>query len=212
MLSKAPYPSFTQFVLALKAHNQTLSNDQFEDSSRVDPTQAFLSSRGRGRGRQGGWFSSHGRCFNPIGRSTFSSPVNNWSYQENQNPRTSGGKTDEKPIPNNAIVCQICTRPYHTADKCWNCYDLFDEPRNAQQAYTAFQGADDNIFYADSGANAHMTNQEGSKQANNSKRSRRGGLYALDNGYLEALNVVRKGMVSSSLLHQRPGHPNSRIL
>lgn len=57
-------------------------------------------------------------------------------------------------------MCQIRTRPYHSIDKWWAYYNIIVEPGNAQQAYTAFQG-DDNVFYADSSVNSHMTNQEG---------------------------------------------------
>lgn len=65
MLSKAPYPTFNQFILALKAHEQ-MNQIEVEEEKSITPNhnQAFYSQRGRGRGR-GRYFSSRGRGFQP---------------------------------------------------------------------------------------------------------------------------------------------------
>lgn len=50
------------------------------------------------------------------------------------------------------------------------------------------------------------------KQQIIAKGSRRGGLYALDNGHHEVLSAIQKGKASSKLWHMWLGHPNSRSL
>lgn len=73
---------------------------------------------------------------------------------------TGGNFIDSKTNSNNPVVYQICTRPYHTINNCWNRHDIIDEPNAPQQALAAFQEFDDHVFYAYYRANAHMTNEE----------------------------------------------------
>lgn len=64
MLSKAPYPFFNQFVLALKNHELQLSLEVAEKKEQqIDHNQAFLSQRGRSR--------RGGRNFSPRGRGNY---------------------------------------------------------------------------------------------------------------------------------------------
>ena len=49
MLTKAPYPSFNQFVLALQGHEQTLSLHREEEKTYIQHVQTFFNQRGRGQ-------------------------------------------------------------------------------------------------------------------------------------------------------------------
>ncbi|XP_059650359.1 uncharacterized protein LOC132296147 [Cornus florida] len=46
MLSKPPYPSFTQFVLSLQNHEQMITEQREEEKRIVDHAQAFFGQRG----------------------------------------------------------------------------------------------------------------------------------------------------------------------
>ena len=65
MLTKALYPSFNKFVLALQDHEQTLSLHREEEKTYIQHSKAFFSQRGRGQGKR---FSSRGRGFTPFER------------------------------------------------------------------------------------------------------------------------------------------------
>lgn len=61
MLSKPPYPSYNQFVLALKNNDQQLIIEEEEEkSSQLIPKLAIFTQHGRGRGRN---FYPRGRGF-----------------------------------------------------------------------------------------------------------------------------------------------------
>ena len=67
MLSKPPYPSYNQFVLALQGHEQMIMIENEENKESINHEQAYFTQRGRGRNR-GGRFLSRGRGFTPAGR------------------------------------------------------------------------------------------------------------------------------------------------
>lgn len=63
MLSKPPHPTYNQFVLALKSHEQQVILEAEEEKTpTMDHNHAFYTQRGRSRGR-GRSFSSRGRGF-----------------------------------------------------------------------------------------------------------------------------------------------------
>jgi len=67
-LSKPPYPSFKQFVMALENHEQTLINFEEEKKNTINLAKAFFSQRGKRKGRgNGGFFNSKGRGFTAAG-------------------------------------------------------------------------------------------------------------------------------------------------
>lgn len=68
MLTKPPYPSFSQFMLALQGHEQSL-NAQKEEKIFIEHVQPFFGQRGRevhGRGGRSP-FTSKGRGFTLAG-------------------------------------------------------------------------------------------------------------------------------------------------
>ncbi|XP_012856951.1 PREDICTED: uncharacterized protein LOC105976216 [Erythranthe guttata] len=65
MLTKPPYPTFSQFVLALQGHEQSLETLRDEEKIFLEHEQAFYGQRERGRGSRGGRFNSRGRGFTP---------------------------------------------------------------------------------------------------------------------------------------------------
>lgn len=88
MLSKAPYPNFNQFVLALKVHEQMNQIELKEENvSLPNMNQAYYSQRGRGRGRGRHTSISRGRGFNPaeIPHHNIMNPET-WSLQNNLSP------------------------------------------------------------------------------------------------------------------------------
>nr|XP_048337143.1 uncharacterized protein LOC125424291 isoform X2 [Ziziphus jujuba var. spinosa] len=184
MLSKQPYPTFTQFVLALRSHEQMLLDQ--EEVKQIDLNQAFIGHRSRGRGnRGGGRFSSRGRGFAPANRFAphrnyddsrwnrqTQQEENRWiwgpSRIQNQQIQRSD-KNGNHSSANSPIICQICEMPYHTASKCWYRYDYLDKDEPRVEAHTSFKDAGSSQFYADSGANAHMINSPGQKSEDNSE-------------------------------------------
>ena len=54
MLTKPPYPSYNQFVLALQGYEQTQAVKKEEEKILLQHAQAFLSQRRQGRGSHGG--------------------------------------------------------------------------------------------------------------------------------------------------------------
>ncbi|KAF2322319.1 hypothetical protein GH714_011220 [Hevea brasiliensis] len=70
MLTKPPYPSFSQFLLALQGHEQSLNARKEEEKFFVEHAQAYFGQHGRGRnGRNGkAHFNSRGKGFTPASR------------------------------------------------------------------------------------------------------------------------------------------------
>lgn len=126
MLSKAPYPSLTQFVLALKSHEQKLLNFKTETKWRLDHHQAFFGKCGRGQGLRGGMFTSFGRRFAPAEgnfENLGSRSLENQSFTSNApplvppstSPQSAGNTQSYKVQSNSSVVCQICKNSYHTS-------------------------------------------------------------------------------------------------
>ncbi|TXG48399.1 hypothetical protein EZV62_027693 [Acer yangbiense] len=70
MLTKPPYPSFSQFVLALQGHEQAVLAHKEEEKTYLEHAQAYFGQRGCGRNGRGGRgnFNSRGRGFTSAGR------------------------------------------------------------------------------------------------------------------------------------------------
>ena len=83
MLSKPPYPSYNQFVLALQGHEQMIMTENEENKESINHEQSYFTQRGRGRNR-GGRFLSRGRGFTPAGRFN-----NNATSDQRQNVHSS---------------------------------------------------------------------------------------------------------------------------
>ena len=62
MLSKPPYPSYNQFVLALQGHEQMIMTENEENKELINHEQAYFTQQRRGRNR-GGRFLSRGHDF-----------------------------------------------------------------------------------------------------------------------------------------------------
>ena len=121
----------------------------YNDSAAPTPHLAFhtdrgQSNRGRGyynnrgnRGRGSGAYSTRGRGFNQ---------------------QFSGANNGSRP------TCQICHRPGHTADRCYNRFDQqYQTPQNLHNALSTVTLSDQapltgQEWYPDSAASAHITN------------------------------------------------------
>ena len=64
MLTKPPYPSYNQFIMSLKAHEQMIQLESRYSEHSTNHEQAYYGGRGRGR-QYGGRFNSRGRGFIP---------------------------------------------------------------------------------------------------------------------------------------------------
>ncbi|XP_074575272.1 uncharacterized protein LOC141831767 [Curcuma longa] len=136
MVTKPPYPTFNQFVLALQGHEQILQIQRDEERVYVEHAQAFFGQRGRGRNNRGG-------------RGSFNSKGRGFTLQQQPSSNKSTGK----------IACQICGKYNHGAIDCWHRFDYSYQSEDLPQALAALTLRDgDPSFYADSGASSHMTN------------------------------------------------------
>lgn len=128
MLTKQPYSTFNQFIIALHNHEQALIAQKEEEKKYIENAQAFLSQRGRGRNRIGRGFNSRGRGFQlaaghgsnvpscGLGTSKTNNVAQNTSEPQGQN---SNNNQNNKP----KVTCQICGHYYHFAINCWNRFD-----------------------------------------------------------------------------------------
>ncbi|TXG67661.1 hypothetical protein EZV62_008936 [Acer yangbiense] len=181
MLTKPPIPSFSQFVLSLQDHEQTLTSQREEEKTYIEHNQAFFSQRGR-RGRNGRGaggrvqLNSRGKGFTPAGRyntqnggqnsgqQNSNQPNNNLGHQQKQG--TTQGQPQWRPnAPNNdgKIVCQICGKMNHFAIDCWYRFNYSYQSEEFPQdlATLTLHNDNDPSFYADSRATTHMTNDAG---------------------------------------------------
>lgn len=131
MLTKPPYLSFSQFVLALQGHEQSLVTKKEEEKSILEHAQAFFSRRSRNGQGSRGQFNSRVRGFTLGGRYN----VQYGNQNKNQHPNNSPSKSKEgnyfieqqKQIPNNNVNgktnCQICGKANQYAIDCWYRFD-----------------------------------------------------------------------------------------
>ncbi|EOY19564.1 Uncharacterized protein TCM_044707 [Theobroma cacao] len=94
MLTKPPYPSFTQFVQALQSFEQDQIAKKDEEKAFLEHAQAFFGQRGRGQNNRGGHenFNSRGKGFAPASRSNSRCPLFcqirfDYSYQFEEIPQ-----------------------------------------------------------------------------------------------------------------------------
>nr|GLL27111.1 hypothetical protein L195_g010371 [Ipomoea trifida] len=152
MVTKPPYPTFNQFLLALQGYEQTIASQKEEEKNYIEYNQALFSQRGRGRGRRGS-FNSKGRGFTPAGR--YNNAGSNNFKRDGTNGIVQQSKGD-KP------TCQICGKLNHIALDCWYRFDYSYQSEDLPQALAALTlNNNDPSFYMDSGATAHMTNNAG---------------------------------------------------
>ncbi|XP_010490261.1 PREDICTED: uncharacterized protein LOC104768010 [Camelina sativa] len=144
-MNRKPEPTYESVISRLTGFDDCLQS--YIVSSDVSPHLAFntmrnTSSQYRGRGNRGrgrGNYSTRGRGFHQ----QFSSA----------NPST---VSSDKP------VCQIYSKRGHNAIDCWYRFDEeYSKPNNVASAFSALHISDvtdDNGWYPDSGATAHITN------------------------------------------------------
>uniref|UniRef100_A0A2N9HKR1 Reverse transcriptase Ty1/copia-type domain-containing protein n=1 Tax=Fagus sylvatica TaxID=28930 RepID=A0A2N9HKR1_FAGSY len=189
MLSKPPFPTFSQYVTALQGYDmRTQGNIVEEKADTTNQNMAFFAQRNRGRGRsfrgRGHPFSSRGRGFAPANFSPNHAGRghNNYSNHMNQfgGPENRGGvqsKAENYPTNNNQqsqrtpTQCQICDRFGHPASKCWYRYDYsHNTNENLSQALVSTTLSDtqynDPNWYTDTGATSHMTYDKGTPEQN----------------------------------------------
>ncbi|WVZ54710.1 hypothetical protein U9M48_005468 [Paspalum notatum var. saurae] len=119
--------------------------------------------RGRGGpGRFGRGGGRGGRSPNPSahhgGRGNYGNSGSNYS-NNNYNPR----QANQGPRNNTStseLLCQVCFKRGHTADRCWHRYDenFVPDPRHIAAAATTSYTVDTN-WYTDTGATDHITGE-----------------------------------------------------
>ncbi|GLT52666.1 hypothetical protein SLA2020_259920 [Shorea laevis] len=136
VLSKAPYPTFTQYIAGLQNNERDLQNAEQENKDKIPVyAQAFVAHRGRGDQRGRGY--GGGRNFNSRGRGFVQAGNyhNNWTSNNNNNKNSMvnnnpppqqhmSHKSQEKNVRQQGEnSCQICGVVGHTALKCWYRFD-----------------------------------------------------------------------------------------
>ncbi|KAH9688593.1 retrovirus-related pol polyprotein from transposon RE1 [Citrus sinensis] len=151
----------------------------------------------------------------------------NWNNNNGSN-NFNNGKPSMNPKPQwNASkpTCQICLKPGHTANICWKLEEFmasgaYRPPpnRGPKAAYlTNMDAPVDNNWYLDSGATHHLTNDMNNVNAvepfsGNSKLVVGNG-FGLSITHIEALCSQNPScMLNTMVLHQRLGHPNTKVL
>jgi hypothetical protein len=167
MLSKPPFPTFSQFVTALQGYDMRYGSVTNEENEGFNPNSnlAFFGQRNGGRGRgsnrgrnQGSFFNSRGRGFAPANHASTQygrgfTPRPNHSSAPFHNNNAVGHSIQQKghssqqnfsrsnqqqSHSNSAPQCQICGRAGHIAVKCWYRYDYsYDTNDNSSQAFAA---------------------------------------------------------------------------
>uniref|UniRef100_A0A2N9I850 Reverse transcriptase Ty1/copia-type domain-containing protein n=1 Tax=Fagus sylvatica TaxID=28930 RepID=A0A2N9I850_FAGSY len=189
MLSKPPFPTFSQYVTTLQGYDmRTQGNIVEEKADTTNQNMAFFAQRNRGRGRsfrgRGHPFSSRGSGFAPAnfspnhsgcGHNNYSNHMNQFGGLENRGGVQS--KAKNYPTNNNQqsqrtpTQCQICDRFGHPASKCWYRYDYsHNTNENLSQALVSTTLSDtqynDPNWYTDTGATSHMTYDKGTPEQN----------------------------------------------
>lgn len=109
MVTKPPYPTFNQFVLALLGYVQTLVSQKEEKKGYIEYNQVFFSQHGYGisnRGNQGG-FKSKGKCF------TLGGCYNNIGSSINNSMKEGTRKVRQHQDKGNKPNWQICRKKNH---------------------------------------------------------------------------------------------------
>ncbi|KAH0679474.1 hypothetical protein KY284_020559 [Solanum tuberosum] len=152
MLRKAPYPTFNQFVNALRGLKMREDGYEEEAPPSLDPSMAFMTQKWQRRECGGSYYRGRGGK-RGIGRS-----YNQKQYNTTQNE---GNQQKESSKSNS---CQICGRNNHTT---LSCFYRWDYSYQAQQqvpqvlASMSFSDQIDNNLYMDSGASNHMVQSKG---------------------------------------------------
>ena len=172
MLTKPPYPTLKQFILALQNHEQTIMVQKQEDVTLVNQNQAFFGARGRGRNQRGGRNGGRGRGFvqndggpNKNGSHSYQNEnkvINSRKRQTASNAQTAPKSNANHQEKEDIIICQICGKKGHSTAVCWSRYEYLDQ-EEVPQALAAmnFNESNDQHLYVDSGASAHMVNDPG---------------------------------------------------
>ena len=163
MLTKPPYPSLKQFIIALQNHEHTVIVEKDEEARLgTNQNQAFFGQRGRGRNQRGGRPPYRGRgSQRNLGGRNYPNNYNNYNgnnrkpQQQPQKPNKENNTSDEE------VICQICHKRKHSAAECWYRYDYDNEEDPQALAAMNLQENNDQQFYVDSGATSHMTNNTG---------------------------------------------------
>lgn len=172
MLTKPPYPTLKQFILALQNHEQTIMVQKQEDVTLVNQNQAFFGARGRGRNQRGGRNGGRGRGFvqngggpNKNGSHSYQNEnkvINSQKRQTASNAQTAPKSNANHQEKEDIIICQICGKKGHSAAVCWSRYEYLDQEEvPLALAAMNFNESNDQHLYVDSGASAHMVNDPG---------------------------------------------------
>ena len=135
----------------------------------VHQSSANAASRGRGTGRGRDQGRNRSNSSGGGGRGRGSGPgarSGGGGYTSTNAPARSGGggfnnnHTSSGPSSSNRVRCQLCKKPGHEVMDCWHRYDE-DYVPDARHVAAAIreQGGDGTVWYADSGATDHVTNE-----------------------------------------------------
>nr|CAD1837421.1 unnamed protein product [Ananas comosus var. bracteatus] len=157
---KPPVPSYSDLIPLLQSHE--LRNKGHE-SNPTNHSMAFISQRYGGgnkntnRKNAGQFFTSKGKGFHQSRPG--SQPHREGNDTSSQHATRPQQNKTEAYIP----TCQICKKRGHDALKCWHRFDNSYQAEDIPQALAAMQleSAQDEEWFPDTGATAHMTKDAG---------------------------------------------------
>ncbi|XP_010481165.1 PREDICTED: uncharacterized protein LOC104760009 [Camelina sativa] len=149
-MDRLPAPTYDNVISRLTGYDDRLQG--YSVSSDASPHLAFNTSRSSN-------YQPHSRGNRGRGRGSYSTRGRDFHQQFSPAPPTrSAVNTNEKP------VCQICGKRGHNAFECWYRFDEeYQQPAQPAINVAAFSAlhitnvTEDNSWYPDSAATAHIT-------------------------------------------------------
>ncbi|KAH9689512.1 retrovirus-related pol polyprotein from transposon RE1 [Citrus sinensis] len=199
-LSKPPYPSFKQFVMALENHEQTLINFEEEKKNTINLAQAFFSQRGRGNG---GFFNSKGRGFTAAGGQNLAD-----STIECRRRYDYSHLTEE--IPQALAAMNLDANDAKLYADSGETTHMVNDPGLKKNLLSVGQLTHDNSCIIEFSSNKFVVKDyQGNILAKGTKTK---GLYALDEGHHAALYLSEGRKAPYNIWHQRMGHPQIKSI
>ncbi|XP_075088534.1 uncharacterized protein LOC142170506 [Nicotiana tabacum] len=192
MLGKPPYPTFPQFVNALRGYDM---REEDSEKDHVDHAMAFQAQKTQGSFGQGRGNSFRGRG-QSRGRGQYGPKFNN--YRPGR--QSSFPTNNQKSFSSQTNPCQICGRNNHTAVSCFYRWDYsYQSQQETPQGLSALtiNEPSDNNLYMDSGATHHMVHTTGN--LNNSTLFKGSDLVMVGDGKLLKITHVGNKEIGTNL-------------
>ncbi|PHT48384.1 hypothetical protein CQW23_12592 [Capsicum baccatum] len=210
MLNKPPYPTFTQFVNALREVEMREDVDEEETPTSFDPSMAFMAQKSQGLGCQN-YYRGRGQQRGRGGRWDYSYQSQQEVPQELALMAISDQKDNNLYMDSGATNHMVQSIGDKRIGKNLHLKDMFVVLELKKNLIFVSKLVKDNAFsleFTDEG----FVVKDKSTGIILSKGHKRRGMYALGRNLYEVLTTTRVKANSDTIWHQRLGHPHSRIL